>query len=933
MLISVLGIPSVSELIQRGWYGIGFFLDKAVYGLISFLYTLFNDIASVRILNSEIIDDFKNRVYLIMAVITLFIIVYSLLQLIVNPDKGASGEFTVSKVIFNLIKSTILILLVPTLFSFAYRLQGSIMNKHFISRLVTGKYSENENVGSQFSIPVFQGFFYIKNEYENDENLKKIYQSVEEQAYYNDTIEEFDYFLDADRNISTGGNIYPYTDNDTIDYRFPISTIAGFFVAYVLLVYCFDVAVRTIKLGFFEIIAPLPILISIIPKQDKIFNNWLKATLKTYFELFIRIFVLSMSAFMISRLSMILDEAEFSGNTNFLVKTFVIIGVVMFLRKAPKLLSDLFGFDMKNANMSLRDRLRDSGLTALAGGALGTGAYMTSTATALRDRKDLTKWQKGRKFLKQGLVQGFTRGGKAGFQEGWHNGTLQGMGAASNYAIHTQKAYARGSNWLQVQGELLRDDFGFMSYYDREKARVEIGRDSEKLLRDRTLRESSKLYDKFVSDNENKFAFESKTKANDRAISKFNDMETKAKDQVSKKTSKTLASVRQFTSGKEKLDTLSFDINDVYDPKDDKMKSSIKNESRKMNSDEMRRELGKVNQAFNNGNLSSKQFSALSDYYNNQIRAYDSQAAVSMLSDNFVSMNSSQIDAEIERVNAALGNGSISDAQHRQYIDYYEGRKKALHKQNVSDAMLYSSILSKYQTSDSSHDDQADVRVALGSDYNSTSKEIKGFATKYCYEDYVAATGDNSKSADDFRFASHKDMADAILGTMFASGDSKVDVGRVNNLSELSNAVALYQTVANDDSVNLRYDVEGSGNTGSATHQEVTGANSVIGEDIFKGKDDLIQANLKVKHEKQRIFSSSEGLDKLNIPKGLKDRFGEISSYDELERFIDTIKDESKTINDKYNADLEYLKFLEPSKEASENVKKFRNKYRGKRKE
>ena len=921
MLIAI----NASELITEAWNNLGFFLDKAVYGMISFLYNLFHSIASVRLLSSDVLAGLKQRVYLIIAVISLFIIIYSLLQIIINPDKGATGEYSTAKVIFNLLKATILILIVPTLFSFAFRFQTAVMKNNLIVRLVTGRYSDNSNAGSNFMVPVFEGFFYLNEIGSSNEAATERYQIAEQTAIEAGEIDDFGYFFD-NKSAANGGSVYSH-EYTTVTYKFPISTIAGIFVAYVLLVYCFDVAVRTVKLAFFEVISPFPILISIIPKQDKIFNNWMKNTLKTYFELFLRIFVLSLGAYLISLIPNMLSQVNISNNMYFLTRTFIILGIVMFIRKAPKLISDVFGIDMKNANMSLKDRLKDSGITALAGAGLGAAAYSRSTWNALKDQK-LTDGQRRSRFIRQGILQSFTRGAKVGFQEGLYGGTLKGMGAASNYAVHTQKAYARGAGWLGVQGELLRDDFGFMSYYDRKKAGIEMARDSEKQMRDKALREASKVYDTFSTDQEAIYGFDAKTKANNRALEKFDKAKSLSTDQVGAKTSKTTASVKSFTQGK--MDVDSFDITGQRrDINGNVISSIISSKQQKMSLQDINGELLKVENAYTSGNITKAEYDKWSSYYNGAKKTFidTDVGGTYKLSDSFSNMNSVQIEAEMKAVDDAAASGYITPEQRKEYLNYYESKKKKLSKQNVSDAMLYQFVMSGMT-------DRSDVEAAIGNDYASASDEFKEYAETYCYDDYVAKTGDTSKSVDDFRFATHEDMKNAVLDTLYDGSATTFDIGRTNKLSELANAVSLYQEYANDDSVNLRYNTEGEGNDGTSKHQEVTGANSSFGEKIFKGEDDLKQANLKVGEERYRLFSKSGADDALKgfrVPKGLQDRFGEISSYDELKRFIDTVQEETKTINDKYNTELDYLKFLEPSKAASDNIKEFRKRYKGKR--
>lgn len=932
MLIGI----SPSQLINQAWNNIGFYLDRAIYGLISFLYNLFHSIASVRLLNSTMMDDLKNRMYLIIGVISLFIIIYSLLQVIINPDKSSSGEYSTTKIIFNLVKATILILIVPTLFSFAFKFQASVMNKNFIVRLVTGRYSDDGNAGAQFTVPVFEGFFYLNELGKQTPKAEEMYQLAEEGAYVDNTIEGFIYFFNDDHDLEDKGGYVYDGDEKTISYKFPFSSIAGCFVAYVLLIYCFDIAVRAVKLSFLEVVSPFPILISIMPKQDKIFNSWLKSTLKTYFELFLRIFVLSLGTYLISRLPDILDTMKIEGNMFFLTKAFIILGIVMFIRKAPKLISEIFGIDMKNANMSLRDRLRDSGLTALAGGAAAGVVYAHSTRKAIEDRKDIGRWGKfWRSSLRGNPLSAIAHGSKLGFVEGWRNGTLKGIGAASNDAIYRERAYARGANWFTTTGELLRDDLGFMTYYKRKSIGSEISEGSQLRAIDKSLRETQAKYGEFAREQEKKYGFDEKKRANERAISKYDSMKQKAEDQVGKQTSKTVASVRAFSASKEKLDTLSFDMAKDANGNMSLMKSTTK----KMDADEMRKQLVKLDEANANGLVSSSDYSSLRNYYEKRINAYDNQGY--KLSAGYVNMNGVQIDAEMKRLDQALASKAITPEQHKEYTDYYVSKKKGLAKQNTSDAILYETQLRNFSN-------QGQVLDYIGTDYNSCNEGFKEYATKYCFEDYKDANfeaykeqwikehpdenpdyadGDFDKQYQEkFRFATHKDMSDAITGTMFdgSSRDAKFDIGRTNNLSELAYQVALYREEARDDSVNLVYNNPNQNQDGSATKHEVTGVNSMFGEDIFKGKDHLVNTNQVIDRVKARVYSQPA---EFNIPKQLQGVYGKVENMDEAGRYIEVLKNEKKSIIDNSSLERDLLKEISANEEAVDNIKKTRGQY------
>ena len=78
-------------------------------------------------------------------------------------------------------------------------------------------------------------------------------------------------------------------------------------MAYIILVYCLDLGLRAVKLAFYEIIAPLPIIVRVIPSLSKVFSSWIKATLSTYAEVFIRIAVLYFAIFAFSYVPSIMN--------------------------------------------------------------------------------------------------------------------------------------------------------------------------------------------------------------------------------------------------------------------------------------------------------------------------------------------------------------------------------------------------------------------------------------------------------------------------------------------------------------------------------------------------------------------------------------------------------------------------------------------------
>ena len=130
-----------------------------------------------------------------------------------------------------------------------------------------------------------------------------------------------------------------------MDYKFVFSTVVGVIVILLLISFCMDVAVRSLKLALLQLIAPVPILSYVDPKsgKDGMFKKWYEMCFKTYLSLFIRLLALYFSVYIISKVSAmnLVDVIDGSYQTNALVAVFIIIGALMFAKDLPKILEGL----------------------------------------------------------------------------------------------------------------------------------------------------------------------------------------------------------------------------------------------------------------------------------------------------------------------------------------------------------------------------------------------------------------------------------------------------------------------------------------------------------------------------------------------------------------------------------------------------------------
>ncbi len=388
---------NIADFIVSILDGISLFIDGIVYQLLGYMYNLFNVIASARVLSQDTLATLANRVYIVIGVVALFLVAYALLTAIIDPDKASKGEASMGKIIPNIAIAIVAIAVVPTVFSYAYRIQKIILCDNVIAKwILDTNPTSSDDAGAYLATTLFQSFYYpkgdngngIANEDEYNTRLDNIYDSNGQSL-----TEAFNSAKSGDKTVHEalkdfGKNI----TNGEIGYFIIVSTLAGGFCVYVLLNYCFDAAKRAVKLAYLQLIAPLPILTIIIPGQKKIFQNWLKKTISCFTEIFVRIFVIVIVAFIAENLpNLVFDMSSMFNDgygcvteiglvTALLVKALLILGLFAFAKEAPKLVSDITGIDSKGFKLGIKDKLSEAGAFQAMAGLGGLGAATVNGA-------------------------------------------------------------------------------------------------------------------------------------------------------------------------------------------------------------------------------------------------------------------------------------------------------------------------------------------------------------------------------------------------------------------------------------------------------------------------------------------------------------------------------------------------------------------------
>ena len=109
-----------------------------------------------------------------------------------------------------------------------------------------------------------------------------------------------------------------YLEDGEISYLYGISTIAGAFTLYAFVSFSIDMGVRAAKLAYYQIIAPVPLIMQVLPgKGESTFKEYTKGVIHTFLEVFIRIAVVYIVVYIICHLQDLFSSADaLWGNTD-----------------------------------------------------------------------------------------------------------------------------------------------------------------------------------------------------------------------------------------------------------------------------------------------------------------------------------------------------------------------------------------------------------------------------------------------------------------------------------------------------------------------------------------------------------------------------------------------------------------------------------------
>lgn len=383
--------------------------DSLIYSIAAYCLQAFFEIARFNINSNSIngtnvVEAIMYRVMVLGGVYALFRLGISLINYIINPSDADTASKNGSKIVKNTVIAILLLASSKFIFNFLYDFSTSIIDNGTIQQIIYGPEAEYPDYSEEQTSKSFvNGVFLI------------LFQKGDDTALTSDAAKAaVSHVASGEASILTLSHYAYFSDFHYIPI---LTTVVGIMLIYYFGSFAIELGVRLFKLFILQVISPIPIILSIDPKQNKKLANFAKTYSGIYISLFIRIVTVYMAFVLLNliegifgQLGKLTDTATtgfISLDATFLVEILLIIACFQAAKELPKLIEEALGTKLG---------LGDAGKgfkAALMGSVGGTLGLMT------------------------GAVAGGISGGLGGIVAGGFSGAWNGVtkGAAAKNAV------------------------------------------------------------------------------------------------------------------------------------------------------------------------------------------------------------------------------------------------------------------------------------------------------------------------------------------------------------------------------------------------------------------------------------------------------------------------------------------------------------------
>lgn len=402
--------------------------DSLIYSIAAYCLQAFFEIArfninSNSINGTNIVEAIMYRVMVLGGVYALFRLGLSLINYIINPADADNASKNGSKIVKNTVIAILLLASSKFIFNFLYDFSTSVIDNGTIQQIIYGPEAEYPDYSEEQTSKSFvNGVFLILFKRGDDTTLTSDAAKA-----------AVSHVASGEASILT---LSDYAYSSDFHYIPILTTVVGIMLIYYFGSFAIELGVRLFKLFILQVISPIPIILSIDPKQNRKLANFAKTYSGIYISLFIRIVTVYMAFVLLNLIEGIfgqlgsLTDTTTTGfislDATFLVEILLIIACFQAAKELPKLIEEALGTKLG---------LGDAGKgfkAALMGSVGGTLGLMTGTVA--------------------GGISGGLGGAVAGGFSGAWNGVTKGaaaknaVGLAGSVVGNTRGAFATGAH-------------------------------------------------------------------------------------------------------------------------------------------------------------------------------------------------------------------------------------------------------------------------------------------------------------------------------------------------------------------------------------------------------------------------------------------------------------------------------------------------------
>lgn len=413
-----------------------FAIDQVAYSLIDNAYNLIVAFSKASFFKDGTVEVIMKNTYIVIGLFALFKIALLLVNALVSPDKLFDKDKGLGAIVRNIVIMFALLVFVPILFKESMKIQETVVSGNYINRLFGLNVPDNYNPGDMFKSQAILALVHPNDAFATREDDGYVKKDIchDDSTHCQAAIEDYNAALFGEKRdhmfATLLGHMGDYADDANgdktyiYDYSMLLTFIVGIAITYLLILFCFDLAERVIKLAILEVVSPLFIVTYIDPKSAKSgpFNNWLKEVGSTYVGLYIRLAALAL-IIILTTLWQQVDTSTLKDLGGWGTIIFI-LSILIFAKNFPKWLGGLIGVkDFDNGLGGLGKRL---GSAAIVGGMLtkvGHGALglASGTAKATANQVSHRKALKKAAYENAGLNKGIGKDNKKARNDWYEN--------------------------------------------------------------------------------------------------------------------------------------------------------------------------------------------------------------------------------------------------------------------------------------------------------------------------------------------------------------------------------------------------------------------------------------------------------------------------------------------------------------------------------